>query len=103
MQERLVPYSEPVFVCGIALNVEQLIDLFERLFLLRIDAATQEARLKSYDDANPPGRSEAQRRQIREGRPIFEDEMLRLGAVPIDGNSPTSVVADSILASISAR
>jgi hypothetical protein len=34
-----------VFVSGIALNIDHVLDLFDRLLLLRIDADTQEERL----------------------------------------------------------
>ena len=102
MQERLKVHPGPVFVCGIALNIAGMADVFERLFLLRIDAATQEARLEAHDRANPPGRSEVQRSQIRNGRVVFEGEMLRLGATAINGNVPTAEVADQILAAIEA-
>ena len=97
LQELLTEHEEPVFVCGIALNIHEVVDLFERIFLLRIDADTQEQRLLAYDTMNPPGRYEAGRQQIREGRPIFESQMLELGAVALDGTAPTSRVADQLL------
>jgi hypothetical protein len=36
-----------VFICGIAGNQDELLDLFDRVFLLHIDGPTQEARLDS--------------------------------------------------------
>jgi hypothetical protein len=98
LQEIVRQHQIPVFVCGIALNIHQVVDLFERIFLLRIDADTQEQRLLAYDARNPPGRNEAGRQQIREGRPIFESQMLELGAIALDGTAPTSRVADQLLA-----
>src|SRR5689334_15699944 len=56
LQEILRECQVPVFICGIALNIHDVADLFDRIFLLRIDAQTQEQRLLSYDAANPPGR-----------------------------------------------
>ena len=98
LQELLAEHEEPVFVCGIALNIHEVVDLFERIFLLRIDADTQEQRLVAYDASNSRGhRNEATRQQIREGRPIFEAQMLELGAVALDGTAPTSFVADQLL------
>ena len=91
----------PVFVCGIALNIDQVVDLFERIFLLRIDADTQEQRLLAYDARNRPGRNEAGRQQIREGRPSFEAQMLELGAIALDGTAPTSTVADQLIGFVS--
>jgi hypothetical protein len=98
LEDRLRDRPEaPVFVCGIALNIHQVSDLFERVFLLRIDAETQDQRLLAYDMMNPPGRNEAGRQQIRTGRPFFEAQMLELGASALDGTAPTSAVADQLL------
>lgn len=65
MQEVLAGHDGAVFVCGIARNQDELLDLFDRVFLLRIGGQTQEARLNAHDALNPPGRSEAGRREIR--------------------------------------
>jgi hypothetical protein len=97
LQQIVMRHQAPLFVCGIALNIHQVVDLFDRIFLLRIDADAQEQRLLAYDAENPPGRTEAGRQQIREGRPIFEAQMLELGAIALDGTAPTSTVADQLL------
>ncbi len=100
LEELLAASDAPVFVCGIALNQHELLDLFTKVFLLRIDDRTQEDRLVAHDRAHPPGRNEAGRQQIREGRPAFESEMLHLGATPLDGTLPTRTVVDQILAQL---
>jgi len=97
MEQVVEMASNPVFVCGIALNIEGVLDLFARLFLLRIDEATQEERLGAHDVMNPPGRTEAGRQQIREGRVAFESEMIALGAITIDAVRPPSLIVDGIL------
>jgi hypothetical protein len=91
-----------VFLCGIATNQGELADLFDRVFLLQIDAPTQEARLAANDAAHPPGRSEAGRQEIRDGRAVFEMRMLKLGAIALDGTAPTAAVADQLLAIVAA-
>jgi hypothetical protein len=58
----------------------------------------REARLDSYDARHPPGRSEAGRREIREGWAVFQAQMLSRGAIAIDAAAPTAVVADELLA-----
>ena len=98
LEELLVQEDGPVFVCGIALNIDKVVDLFGAVFLLHIDETTQEARLVSHDAANPPGRSEAGRQEIREGRATFEAQMASLGAIVLDGTAPTPLVADELLA-----
>jgi len=65
---------------------------------LRIDSDTQEERLLAHDTIHPPGRSEAGRQQIRDGRPVFEAQMLKLGAIALDGTASTDAVADHLLA-----
>lgn len=98
MEERLAGAAEPALVCGIALNIVDVLDLFDAIFLLHIDQATQEARLAAHDAANPPGRTEAGRQEIRVGRETFEAEVVSLGAVVLDGTAPTTAVADELLA-----
>jgi hypothetical protein len=98
LQEILARGARAVFVCGIARNQDELWDLFDRVFLLRIDEGTQEARLAAHDALHPPGRSEAGRQEIRQGRAVFEAQMLEVGAVPLDGTAPTPVIASELLA-----
>jgi hypothetical protein len=44
LEQVLAGHGRAVFVCGIARNQGELLDLFDRVFVLRIDEATQEAR-----------------------------------------------------------
>ena len=81
-----------------ALNIDGVLDLFDQSFLLQIDAKTHEEPLLAYDTREPPGRSEAGRQQIRDGRPVFEAQMLKLGAIALDGTASTHAVADQLLA-----
>ena len=97
MEAVLAGHDRAVFVCGIARNQDELRDLFDRVFLLRIDGPTQESRLAAYDAQHPPGRSEAGRNEIREGRTVFETQMLRAGAIALDGTAPTAMVADELI------
>ena len=103
MQEVLAGHDQAVFVCGIARNQDELLDLFDRVFLLRIDGPAQEARLAAHDALHPPGRSQAGRQEIRAGRAVFETQMLRAGATALDGTAPTAVVADELLTLAAAR
>ena len=65
---------------------------------LRIDARTQEARLAAHDALYPPGRSEAGRQEIRQGQAAFEAQMIKAGAIALDGTAPTAAVASELLA-----
>jgi adenylate kinase family enzyme len=84
-----------IFVCGIALNQDEMLDLFERVFLLVIEADAQDARLAR---ATSSQRTEGVKQQIREGRPILQARMLAAGAVPLDATASPAFLADTVLA-----
>ena len=102
LQQVLAGHAGPVFVCGIAANLEELLDVFDQVFLLCLDGPAQEFRLAAYDALHPPGRSPAVRQQIRAGRATFQERMLRLGAIAVDGNAPPTAIADQLLALVAA-
>jgi len=97
--ERLPPDGH-LFVCGIAMDLEELLDVFDMTFLLSLDAETQVSRLDEPSNAH---RNAAQRREIIDGLPVFEQRMRDLGAVVVDGRRPTRLVAESILQRVDAR
>jgi Dephospho-CoA kinase len=88
-----------VFVCGIATNQQDLLDLFDLVFLLTLDDQTQIERLDAPSNAH---RSAAERTQIIEGRPIFEAEMRAAGAITRDGRQSTPLLAVHILSAVAA-
>src|SRR5690242_13978508 len=100
--EVVARHDRAVFVCDTARNQDHLLDLFDRVFLLHIDGPTQEARLDAHDALNPPGRSEAGRQEIRDGRAVLQAQMLRRGAIAIDATAPSAVVADKLLSLVAA-
>jgi dephospho-CoA kinase len=86
--------SEHIFLCGIAMNQRDLLDLFEIVFLLSLDHETQVERLDTVANAH---RNAALRAQILAGRPVFQQEMWAAGAVMLDGRQPTSALVNQIL------
>jgi hypothetical protein len=62
-----------------------------------IDEETQTARLA----AESPVRSQAVREQIRDGRRVFQAQMLAREAIPLDGTASPKVLADNLLAHFS--
>jgi adenylate kinase family enzyme len=87
--------SGVMFVCGIAVNQHRMLDLFERVFLLVIDAKVQDARLAQ---ATSPLRTEAVKQQIRNGRAAFQATMLAAGAVALDATASPALLVDTVLA-----
>jgi hypothetical protein len=94
VQEVIDRSGSPLFVCGIAVNQRDMLDLFDAVYLLTIDHETQISRLDEPSNAH---RTAAARAQIIDGRPIFEAEMRAAGAIPLDGREPTTALADRIL------
>ncbi len=83
-----------LFLCGIAMNQRDMLDLFDRVFLLSLDDETQLERLGTAANAH---RNAAQRAQILAGRPLFEQEMRSVGATTLDGRESISVLVSRIL------
>jgi hypothetical protein len=94
--------ARSMFFCGIARNQAQMLDLFDKVFLLLIDEATQNARLARPCRTTSPDRTDAMKQQVRDGRPIFQAEMLASGAIPLDGTAPPKIIADRLLTFIQA-
>lgn len=88
-----------IFLCGVAMNQRDMLDLFATVFLLSIDHETQLKRLDTPDNAN---RNAAQRAQILEGRPTFERQMRAAGTVVLDGSQPTGDLVTRIHQEVSA-
>jgi len=86
-----------VFFCGIAQNQTEMLDLFEKVFLLAIDYDTQLARLALASRTVSPDRTEAIKKQITDGRLAFQSQMLALAAIPLDATAPPHLIADRLL------
>lgn len=83
---------DPVFVCGIALNQRDMLNLFDHIFLLALDEDTQVERLTAAGDREP-----ALWKPIIDGLPVFEGEMKAVGAEVLDGRLPTSALVAQIV------
>ena len=89
--------GQDLFVCGIATNQRDMLDLFDLVFLLTLDHRTQIERLNA---ASNIGRPAAERTQIIEGRTVFEAQMRAAGAILLDGRRPTRLLAADILGAV---
>ena len=86
--------SQDLFVCGIAINQRDMLNLFKLIFLLTLDHKTQVERLNAPSNAH---RTRVARTQILDGRPVFEREMRAAGAIALDGRQPIPILASRIL------
>lgn len=93
--------ADSTFFCGVAQNQTEMLDLFDQVFLLAIDEDTQLARLALASPNASPHRADAIKKQIRDGRPVFQSQMLALGAIPLEGTAPPSLIVDTILRHLS--
>jgi energy-coupling factor transporter ATP-binding protein EcfA2 len=84
--------ARPLFVCGIAMNQRDMLDLFDHVFLLSLDLRTQVDRLAASGDRDP-----ALWKPILEGLPVFEREMRAVGATVLDARLPASVLAAQVI------
>lgn len=84
--------GQPLFLCGIAMNQRDMLDLFDHVFLLSLDRETQVDRLATSGDRDP-----ALWKPVLDGLPVFEDEMRAVGSTVLDGRLPTSVLAAQII------
>jgi hypothetical protein len=89
-----VAATRPNFVCGIAVNQRELLDLFDLVVLLTLDHETQIERLDAPSNAH---RTAALRAQILDGRPVFEAQMRAAGAIELDGRLPIPILATRVL------
>jgi energy-coupling factor transporter ATP-binding protein EcfA2 len=96
--EQAIRLAPGLFVCGTAINVRHMLDLFDEVFLLSIDAATQVERLASAGDREP-----RLWQPIIDGRSVFEDEMRTVGATVLDGRRPPSDVASEIVQALASE
>ncbi len=95
--ERAIRLSPGLIVCGIAINMRDMLDLFDQVFLLLIDATTQIERLESAGDMEPP-----LWQPIIDGRAVFEEEMKTVGATALDGRRTATDLASEILKALNA-
>lgn len=94
------PPDTHLFLCGIAMDLVDVLDLVDLTLVLLLDDETQVQRLDTPDNQ---GRNEAERRQIVEGRATFEATMLQLGAVALDARRATPSIADDVLHEVDVR
>jgi energy-coupling factor transporter ATP-binding protein EcfA2 len=87
----------PMFLCGNAGNIKKAWDMFGAVFYLDIPENIMLKRVASGDSANNFSQRVDERNQLLRWAEPFKDEMLKLGAVTIDGTPSTPDVAKAIL------
>jgi hypothetical protein len=84
---------EPIFVCGGAMNQNEFVQYFKKIFTLQIDDDTLKNRLLNNDFGKQP---EDLARQLEWNKGVAEYSRQR-GTILIDATKPANNVADEIL------
>ena len=86
----------PVFYCGVASNVDELLPLFDKVFLLVASEPVLRKRL-STRTSNDFGRTREVQDWIFEWKGWWEKKMKKKGAVIVDADKPLEEVAREII------
>lgn len=89
--------DETVFICGSASNRDEYIPLFERVFILHVDDATLEHRLRHRSNNNFGKDPVVLARQIARNQGVKEYSIKR-GRIVIDATQSVDRVVNNILA-----
>lgn len=92
--------SKPVFVCGVAANEEEYLDVFDKIFALTVDTETLVHRITTRDIGDF-GKSEHEMKSLLEWQNMTEDGYKKIGAQVIDATRPLATVVDEIIANTS--
>lgn len=91
--------GKTVFICGVASNEDEYLDVFDKVFALTVDLPTLKQRINERDD-NSFGKLPHEMQTILEWQKGVDKHYDKVGAHKIDANQPLLAVVDKILASI---
>jgi len=87
--------SETAFYSGIGSNIDEMIPLFDKVFVLQPSAETVNERLKSREGTDNIGNNQDGRDIVLGWKDEWEEKMKEKGAILIDANrSPEEIVID---------
>ncbi len=85
-----------VFYCGVASNLDDLLPLFDKIFLLKVSQKVLRERLGTRT-SNDFGRTSEVQKWIFGWKKWWEDHMKEKGAIVIDASRSTSQIANDII------
>jgi len=88
--------DKAIFVCGVADNLEELLDVFTGVFVLVIDETTRKYRLETRTNSDM-GRQPHELQYILKERDAMERLSKTNGFITIDATQPTKAIIDEIL------
>ena len=92
--------NKPIFLSGVVANdVEELWDLFDKVFALTIDEATLRHRITTRTTGDY-GKNEHEFANLLGWQKTADDDYRKLGAILVDATRPLTQVVDAILARV---
>jgi len=91
--------GKTVFLCGVAANEEEYLDLFDTLFALVIDDETLYRRITTRTN-NTFGKNEGELAQIKDWQASTQAYYGKYNYIRIDATQPIELVVDSILSQL---
>jgi dephospho-CoA kinase len=88
--------ENPVFVCGVASNEEEYIDVFDKVFALDVDVETMKHRVKTRTKGDF-GKSAHEMETLLDWHNSTQDYYRKIGAHIIDATKPIEWIVDDIL------
>ncbi len=95
----LISNNEIIFVAGLSDNQSEILDLFDKTFLLSCDEKTLIERIINRKN-NDFGKHESEQKMILKGYKKYEKEMQDLGAIRINTEKPLKEIAEEIIKNI---
>lgn len=92
----LLHSADVVFICAVTSRQHEFYDQFDKIILLTIDEPTLKRRLHTRT-TNDYGKHPNEMALILAGREGFEQQMLEVGAIPVDATQPLDAVVNEIL------
>ncbi len=96
LQELMNKSEELVVVCGSIGDNSTFLPLFDKTFLLQCSSETLLKRLRTRD-LNDFAKDEAVQERMLEWRKVFDEIMLKAGAIPIDTDRPFDTVIEEVM------
>lgn len=86
----------PIFICGITSNQSNDLDLFDKIFLLQAKEELLRHRMRTRDEKDAYGKTDTEVDHVFTWHTVFEDEMIKHGAIVINASKPLEEVLTQI-------
>jgi len=93
---KLLQSADKVFICAVTSRQHEFYDQFDKIFVLTIDEPALKHRLLTRT-TNDFGKHPNEMKMLVDGREGFEQQMLKVGAIPINVMQSLGEVVDDIL------